>query len=260
MAKRPRFRLTAPVVREPVLHRQIADALRLELGPPGKPSPDGVTWFSVDMAAYAGAVPGIRTGRGCIAGLPDIHVCWNGGAFLIEVKAEDGRLSPAQQMFFATATYCGVPVGVARSPEEALALLDHFAEQDLLPRIDRLVAEIGLGGFQDLPGEVDRDLVGEREGADRHAGHAPDVLDHRGRDALGEHQVAFADIIEHAAIGVEAARIVDDDRRLADGAHIVDRGGKRRVGGPLADDDLDQHHPLNRREKMHADELRRPLR
>ena len=55
---------------------------------------------------------------------------------------------------------------------EPAVLLDHVGEQRLLARIDRLGAEIGFGGFEDFPGEIDRDLVVERERTDRHAGHA----------------------------------------------------------------------------------------
>ena len=43
-----------PVAEHP-LQRQIADALRLELAPPGKVSCDGVVWWSIDHASYAGA-------------------------------------------------------------------------------------------------------------------------------------------------------------------------------------------------------------
>ena len=84
-----------------------------------------------------------------------------------------------------------------------------------------------------------------------------DILDHRRRHAFGQHQMAFADIGADHPRGVEAARIVDDDRRLADGAHVIERDGERRVAGLLAHDDLDQHHALDRREKMDADEARR---
>ena len=60
---------------------------------------------------------------------------------------------------------------------------------------------------------------------------------------------------QHAAVGEEAAGVVDHDRRLADHAHIIERGGERDVAGVLADDDLHQHHLLDRREEMNADEL-----
>jgi hypothetical protein len=41
-----------PPVAEHPLQCQIADALRLEIAPPGKVSRDGVVWWSVDHAAY----------------------------------------------------------------------------------------------------------------------------------------------------------------------------------------------------------------
>ena len=52
-----------PVPEHP-LQRQIADVLRLEIAPPGKVSRDGVVWWSVDHASYAGTAPGARIGRG----------------------------------------------------------------------------------------------------------------------------------------------------------------------------------------------------
>jgi hypothetical protein len=45
--------MTAPRARHP-LQKQIADALRLEIAPPGKVSGDGVVWWSIDHASYAG--------------------------------------------------------------------------------------------------------------------------------------------------------------------------------------------------------------
>ena len=138
----------------------------------------------------------------------------------------------------------------------AAALLHHLFEQRLLPRIDRLGAEIGFGRLQDFPGEIDGDLVVERQRSDRHAGHAADILDHRRRHAFGQHQMAFADIGADHARGIEAARIVDHDRRLADGAHVIERRRERRVAGLLAENDLDQHHAVDRREEMDADEAR----
>jgi hypothetical protein len=96
-----------------------------------------------------------------------------------------------------------------------------------------LGAEIGLGRLDDLPGEIDRHLVVQRQRADRHAGHAADVLDHRRRHALGQHQMAFAQVGADHARGVEAARVVDHDRRLADGADEIERRRQRRVAGFL---------------------------
>jgi len=130
-----KLRLTAPIVREPILHKQIADTFRLELAPPGRVSKDGVVWWSVDMAAYAGSVPGIRTGRGCIAGVPDMIILHAGSAYFLELKAEDGILSPAQCVVGAAILTCGACYGVVRNAAEAIALLDAWE----IPRAHRVV-------------------------------------------------------------------------------------------------------------------------
>lgn len=129
-----RFQLTAPVVREPILHKQIADALRLELCAPGRLSRDGVTWWSVDMAAYGGNAPGIRTGRGCIAGVPDIFILYRGTAHFLELKAADGVLSDAQRAVGTSILYASGHFGVVASLEETLACLDRWS----IPRAHRL--------------------------------------------------------------------------------------------------------------------------
>ena len=138
---------------------------------------------------------------------------------------------------------------------EALLRDDHRLQHFLLRRIDGVGAEILLGRQQDFPAEIDADFVVERQRPDRHARHFGGVLDHRRRHALHQHQMALADVIADAAIGVEAAAIVDDDRRLLDCAHEVHRHRQRLRSGLLAHDDLDQHHPVDRREEMHADEI-----
>lgn len=122
-----RFTLTAPVVREGPIQSQIADAFRLELAAPGKVSRKGVVWWAVDMAAYAGNAPGIRTARGCIAGVPDIVVIWQGHAHFIEVKAEDGEVSLAQRSVATAILIAGAEWGAARDADEALRLLDAWS-------------------------------------------------------------------------------------------------------------------------------------
>jgi hypothetical protein len=69
--------------------------------------------------------------------------------------------------------------------------------------------------------------------------------------------VAFADIGADHTRGIEAARVIDHNRRLLERTHIVERCRERRIAGRLADDDFDQHHSLNRREEMNADKARR---
>lgn len=132
-AKR-RFALTAPVVREPFLHAQIAHALRLELAAPGHISGQGVVWWSVDISSYHGNAPGIRTSRGVIAGIPDIFVLFKGVAHFLELKAADGKLSDAQRLVGGAILYASGHFGVVTSIEETLAALDRWG----IPRAHRL--------------------------------------------------------------------------------------------------------------------------
>lgn len=129
-----RFSLRAPVVREPILHKQIADAFRLEIGAPGRLSAHGVCWYSVDVAAYSGSAPGIRTGRGVVAGIPDMFVLYNGIAHFIEIKAADGELSHAQREVGTAILCAGGRFGLVRNASEALACLDRWS----IPRAHRL--------------------------------------------------------------------------------------------------------------------------
>jgi hypothetical protein len=133
-----RFQLTPPVVREHPIQKQIADVLRIEIAPPGKVSRAGVVWFAIDHANYAGEVPGVRIGRGIIAGIPDTFLLFRGLAHLIEVKADDGELSAAQQSVAAAVLAAGGRVGVARDADETLACIDTWQ----IPRARRVRAAI----------------------------------------------------------------------------------------------------------------------
>jgi hypothetical protein len=79
-------------------------------------------------------VPGIRTGRGCIAGVPDMIILYQGCAYFLELKADDGILSPAQQGVGAAILFCGARYGVVRSAGEALEHLDAWE----IPRAHRI--------------------------------------------------------------------------------------------------------------------------
>lgn len=52
------------------------------------------------------------------AGKPDLLVCKNGQAWLVECKSKGGKLTPAQEKFIATWEEC--PVIVAKSFEEVM--------------------------------------------------------------------------------------------------------------------------------------------
>jgi hypothetical protein len=133
VGRRP-YRLTAPIVREHPIQKQIADVLRLEIAPPGKVSRHGVVWWCVDHANYAGEVPGIRIGRGIIAGIPDLLIIHLGAAFVIEIKTEDGTVSDAQQGVLTAVLAARGRVAVARDASEVIGILDYWK----IPRARRV--------------------------------------------------------------------------------------------------------------------------
>lgn len=55
------------------------------------------------------------------AGKPDLLVCKDGQAWLVECKSKGGKLTPAQERFIATWTGC--PVIVAKTIEEVLSVI-----------------------------------------------------------------------------------------------------------------------------------------
>jgi len=58
-------------------------------------------------------------------GSPDIHGMLRGGrALYIEVKTQTGRLTPEQQKFLALAKHHGAAAGVARSVNDAIAIIE----------------------------------------------------------------------------------------------------------------------------------------
>jgi hypothetical protein len=128
------FRLQAPVVPEHSLQKQMADTLRLEIAPAGKVSRDGVCWYSVDHANYAGEVPGIRQGRGIPAGILDTFLLWRGQSYFIEIKTPDGELSEAQKAVATALLMGGGHVAVVSTVEHLLAALDAWR----VPRAGRV--------------------------------------------------------------------------------------------------------------------------
>jgi hypothetical protein len=120
------FRLTPPVVREHPRQRDIARVLTTEIAPAGKVSRDGVCWFSIDHANYGGEIPGVRIGRGIVAGVPDTFVLYRGRSHYIEIKADDGQLTDAQQSVVAALLVSGSHIAVARDWLEVLSCLDEW--------------------------------------------------------------------------------------------------------------------------------------
>lgn len=135
LAKRAKpYRLTPPVVPEHSTQKAICDVLRIEIAPPGKVSKAGVCWYAIDHAAYSGEVPGIRIGRGVVAGIPDLFVLFAGRAHFLEIKTEIGELSTAQQSVCAALICAQGCVGVVRDAAEVLEHLDAWR----IPRARRV--------------------------------------------------------------------------------------------------------------------------
>ena len=102
-------------------------------------SRDGVVWWSVDHASYAGTAPGARIGRGIVAGVPDLFVLHRGIAHMVEIKTPAGGLSDPQQSVMAAGVASGGRVGVVRDADEMLGLLDAWG----IPRAQRLASVKG---------------------------------------------------------------------------------------------------------------------
>jgi hypothetical protein len=87
----------------------------------------GVLYFAVPnggMRSHLEAA--IMSGLGVVAGIPDLVVIspTTARAHMIEVKAPNGRLSPAQREFRDRAEASGIPYAEVRSLDEAIRVLD----------------------------------------------------------------------------------------------------------------------------------------
>src|SRR5262245_62503587 len=72
--------------------------------------------------------------------------------------------------------------------------------------------------------------------------------------------MALADVGADYTRGIETTGVVYNDRSLADHTHVVERGRECHFARLFAEDDLDQHHALDWRKEMDADEISRPFR
>ena len=63
------------------------------------------------------------SGLGVVRGVPDLAVVWRGKALFLEFKSATGRLSADQRSFHRKLEWCGAPVAVCRSAEDAEAAL-----------------------------------------------------------------------------------------------------------------------------------------
>jgi hypothetical protein len=102
---------------EQAIQRNIVDTLRMIL-------PRDSFLFAVpNGGARSGLEASIFQGQGVIAGVPDLMLCWAGRAFGLEVKADNGTMSPRQHATHDVMRRAGVPVAVVRGLPEAIAFL-----------------------------------------------------------------------------------------------------------------------------------------
>lgn len=127
------LKLTTQAPSEHAMQRRIAAVLRLELCREGHVSADGVCWFSIDQANFAG-IPGTRIARGICAGVPDLCVLHRGRAFWIELKSDTGVLSVPQREMSVSLQRAQCAFGVARDELDVLKLLDAWG----VPRARRV--------------------------------------------------------------------------------------------------------------------------
>jgi hypothetical protein len=120
------YRLLTERQPEHARQRTICTVLRLEIAREGHVSKHGVVWFCVDHANFGGKVPGTRQARGIIAGLPDLWVLYLGRVCGIELKADDGEMSPPQKEFANAMLLSNSRYAVARDEGDVLRILDHF--------------------------------------------------------------------------------------------------------------------------------------
>ena len=138
MAARRQFKLEMPTIPEHSIQRTMTKVLTIEIAPAGKLSKFGALWFSVDHANYAGEVPGIRLGRGIVAGIPDVFILYRGKCYLIELKSEDGSLTEEQKATLAAARLAGVEVACCTTMDQILQTLDVWQ----IPRNRRLKFQV----------------------------------------------------------------------------------------------------------------------
>lgn len=120
---------------EDLLHFAVAKYLRRAIAHEGQASRHGATWRSEEarnvgknITTNRGKSINLeainRKARGCIAGVPDIEIIYQGRCHRIELKAEAGVLSEAQIAYHRILKECGARVVVCRSVEEVQAAIE----------------------------------------------------------------------------------------------------------------------------------------
>lgn len=94
------------------LQRAVVKFLRWSL-------PDNATFFHIPNGGQRHKRAAARlVGLGVRAGMPDLAIIADGRPLFIELKADAGRVSPAQMQMAMKLIYCGAEVLVCRSVED----------------------------------------------------------------------------------------------------------------------------------------------
>lgn len=102
---------------EQAIQRSCVDFLR-------QCAPEGLGYTAINpVPAKSKAVAGISKAMGLIPGIPDILLVWKGRAIFVEVKADGGRLSPAQRDCQAGLMLAGALVHTVKSLDEFIDFL-----------------------------------------------------------------------------------------------------------------------------------------
>jgi hypothetical protein len=107
-----------PVFKEAALQGFVVDLLRLA------GARDLIWYHPVNEGRRAPRTGAFLKRMGMVAGVPDLAFVLPGGrAAFLELKTPTGVVSPEQLAFRARCAAAGVPYAIARTPEEAQAIL-----------------------------------------------------------------------------------------------------------------------------------------
>jgi hypothetical protein len=104
---------------EELLHRAVAQYLSSAV-------PPGAVWTTVGHGGGGKARGGRLKAMGLKPGWPDIQILWNGCFLGIELKAADGRISPAQGACADAIEGAGGEVSLARSVDDVALIIRKF--------------------------------------------------------------------------------------------------------------------------------------
>ena len=107
---------------EEELHRAVAQYLERSTYPH-----ECLWWHTPNGGGRGPAEGGILKAMGVKAGIPDLFILRNGLLFGIELKSEDGNVSPSQGAMIMALDHHNVPVVVCRSIDEVEAALRQWS-------------------------------------------------------------------------------------------------------------------------------------